>query len=152
RVTGLKINQVSRSNTRKTEGLPWSHGYGLGLPGNQNGTPSMSTPNLLSYLKSGNFTIVSEDSTSIIVKADIAYDKQKIPFTFYIDPKAFIIKRMEFPSPMGGMFQIGYKYKLFKGYLVLDEVNTIMGSIGFTRVHLFNYRTSKKSRSFFRLF
>ena len=125
---------------------------GLGLPGNQGGTPSMSTPNLLSYLKSGDFSIVGEDSAAIVVKTDITYDKQKVPFTFYIDSKAFVIKRIEFPSPMGGMFQIGYKYKLFEGHLVLDEVNTVMGSMGFTRVQLFNYQSSKKNRSFFRLF
>jgi outer membrane lipoprotein-sorting protein len=124
----------------------------VGLQGGQGAASSMSSPDLLSYLKKGDFTIVREDSAAVVVSMSIANGNQKIPFTFYIDPKAFVLKRIEFPSPMAGMFQLGYRYKLFDGHLVVDEVNTVMGSLGFSRVQLFDYRKNKQKSSFFRIF
>ncbi|MBN1577601.1 MAG: hypothetical protein JW913_13665 [Chitinispirillaceae bacterium] len=123
-----------------------------GVPSGRSGSSSMSSPDLLSYLKKGDFDIVREDSTAVVVKMDIENGKQTFPFTFYIDPKAFVIKRMEFPSPVAGMFRIGYRYTLFEGSPVLDEVNTVMGNFGFSRVHLFDYKKGKKKSSFFRIF
>ncbi|MBN1307714.1 MAG: hypothetical protein JXA18_07350 [Chitinispirillaceae bacterium] len=125
---------------------------GPGVPSGKSGPASMSLPDLLSYLKRGDFTILREDSAAIVIKMNMTNGPEKVPFTFYIDPKAFVIKRMEFSLPMAGMFRIGYRYKLFEGHLVLDEVNTVMGSLGFTRVRMFDYTKSRKKSSFFRIF
>ncbi len=125
---------------------------GSGLPGGSSGTTSLSSPDLLSYLKKGDFTIKQEDSAAIVVVITIAVENRKTPFTLYIDPQAYVIKRMEFPYPMGGMFRIGYRYKRFEGHLVLEEVNTVMGSLGFSRMQMFDYQKIRKKRSFFRGF
>ena len=112
----------------------------------------MSTPDLLSYLKKGEFTIKCKDSAAVVVSLALEVQGQKTPLTLYIDPKAFVIKRMEFPTPMAGMFQVGYRYKLFEGHLVLDEVNTVIGTMGFSRFHISGYKKVRKKSSFFRGF
>jgi hypothetical protein len=116
------------------------------------GNSSFTSPDLSSYLKNNDFEIISEDTSAIAVKLTMLNNSPQIPFTFYIDPKLFVVKRMGFPTPMTGEFQIGYKYKLFQGRLVVEEINTVMGSIGFSRIKISDYKRINKGNNFYRIF
>ncbi len=123
-----------------------------GLPGSQGGKNTFSSPDLLSFLKNQEFEISRQDTALIVINLNIASGTEKVPLSLYIDAKTYLIMRMEFYVPGVGSFQTGYKYTKFGEYFVVQEINTVMGSIGFSRIKIDEYKKCNKKDSFFRLF
>lgn len=113
---------------------------------------TFNTPSLYSLLKSNTFKIQRTDSSTIVVTMNKMNGTENIPITLYIDRASIMLQRLEFPLPMAGTLQIGYRYKLFSGQPVLEEMNSVMGTMGFSRIRFFNYKKCRKNSSFFRSF
>lgn len=106
-------------------------------------------------IKTRDFDIIEEipgKHVVIEVEAGEGTDKYTLQATYAVEDWTLRNTKMD-GLPDGTVIETGYKYHSIEGHRLLEEINIVMGSMGFMRIKYSNFKLTKKvARSEFRKF